>query len=280
MKISNHRTFISLRVFLKIAILCFIIFLMSLFNQIQDINQALILADKSGYQLSNLDILNSFKGGMGLISTFNMKIIIIPMFSILTMYIINTENDLVNVIRYKNRRNVWNKNVFIVLLSAFIMSTLLVVGGYLISGFFIKCYRNTWIIKSQSPYMLYDDTISWDILVNRLITYKVLIVLQVTTFFGLSCVGIFIRMLKLFIHDMYIFITILIMLVCETFGIVNFNFVSRIVVNSSNWLNITKIIVNNIYFILGFFLLYIWGRYIYIEKDQFIKINGVSGDIN
>ncbi|WP_346871253.1 hypothetical protein [Clostridium sp. UBA5119] len=267
MKLFKKGNYISSRELYTILIFCSIIFIITLYNPLYNMKSVLNLAINGGYELSNFDILHAFNG-WGLISKSSYIILIIPIFSALIIYIVDYNNSLIRRIRYKSRNRIWNKNITLILISAFLLSTLLVIGGYLISGVFVKGYNNTWNTELGLPYLTYGNTEIWNDLSNLLVTYKVLLVFWITTFFGLSFIGIFICTFQLFMRNVYVYLMVLTIVLVEVCNLFNFKLLESIVISPNKWVNPNRLIASNIYFLVGFLLLYFWGRYINSERDE------------
>lgn len=268
MKLFKKKFYISSQELSTILIFSLVIFILSFYRPIHLIEIYLNYSINDGLQLSNFDFLRSFGDYDGLIDYKNYILIIIPLFSVLIIYLIDTNNVLLKTIRYKNRNEVWNKNIFLIIISAFLLSILLVIGGYLISGVFLKGYNNTWNSELGLPYKLYGTTEIWSSLSSFLVTYKILLVFWTTTFLGLCFIGIFICTFKLFIPNTCVFFITIVMTIGDAIQGLKFNFIMGIEITSSNWVHTISIIANNIYFLVCFFVLYFWGRYIYSQKDQ------------
>jgi len=102
MKLFKKRNFISSRELYTILIISILIFILSLYRPLYFIKGQLNSAIANGYQLSNFDILCSFEEN-GLLDAFSFAFVIIPIFSALMIYVIDTNNSLIRVIRYKDR---------------------------------------------------------------------------------------------------------------------------------------------------------------------------------
>lgn len=268
MRLFKKRSYLSSRELYIILVFCIVIFILSLYRPLLFIKEDLNVAINSGFKLSNFDILCCFQTNNGLIDFQSYMFIIIPLFSALIIYIIDTNNSLLKIIKYKDRNTVWNKNILLILISAFLLSTLLVIGGYLVSGVILKGFNNTWNTELGLPYKIYGTTEIWSGLSNLLVTYKVILIFWITTFLGLSFIGVFICTFKLFIRNVYVYIIIIAVLFSDFYNVINFIIILKISINSNNWLHTSSIIINNIYFLVGFFVLYFWGRYINSQKDQ------------
>ncbi len=267
MKLFKKGNYISSRELYTILIFCIIIFIISLYNPLYNMRSVLNLAIHDGYELSNFDILHAFNG-WGLISKSSYMILIIPIFSALIIYIVDYNNSLIRRIRHKSRNRLWNKKIRLILISAFLLSTLLVIGGYLVSGVFLKGYNNTWNTKLGLPYFVYGNTEIWSSLSNLLVTYKVLLVFWITTFLGLCFIGIFICTFQLFMRNVYVYLMVLVIVLGEGSNLFNFKILESIVISRNKWINPSSLIANNICFLAGFLLLYFWGKYINSERDE------------
>ncbi|WP_346930171.1 hypothetical protein [Clostridium sp.] len=225
------------------------------------------MAINDGYQLSNFDILNAFNG-WGLISKSSYMILIIPIFSALIIYIVDYNNSLIKMIRHRSRNRLWNKKIRLILISAFLLSILLVIGGYLVSGVFVKGYNNTWNTELGLPYLIYGNTEIWSDLSNLLVTYKVILIFGITTFLGLCFIGIFICTFQLFMRNVYVYLIVLVIVLGEGCNLFNLKLLESIVITPNKWINPSSFISSNIYFLVGFLVLYFLGRYINSKRDQ------------
>ncbi len=267
MKLFKKRNFIFSRELYTILIISILIFILSFYRPLYFIKGQLNSAIANGYQLSNFDILCSFEEN-GLLDAFSFAFVIIPIFSALMIYVIDTNNSLIRVIRYKDRNKIWNRNILLVLVSAFLLSTLLVFGGYLASGLFVKGYNNTWNTELGLPYIIYGMTKIWPKLSSLLVTYKVIPIFWITIFLGLSFIGIFICTAKLFIRNVYVYAGIIAIVFGDIYGIFGIKLMLGVSMSSRNWLYPNSIIIGNMYFIIGIFVLYFMGKYINSKKDQ------------
>lgn len=270
MKPSKKRKFISSRELYTILITCTLIFMISLYRPLYFVKRDIGSAIANRYQLSNFDILCSFEGN-GLLDAFAYVFVIIPIFSALIIYLIDTNNSLIRSIRYGDRNKIWNKNVSLILISTLLLSVFLVIGGYLISGLFLKGYNNTWNTKLGYPYMIYGTTKIWPKLSMLLATYKVIPIFWITTFLGLSFIGILIYTLKLFIRNVYVYGAVMVIAFNDLYSILGFKVILGISISSKNWLYPRSIIIANIYFLVGIVVLYSIGRFMNSRKEQGIE---------
>lgn len=267
MKFFKNKLHISKRELSSIVAFSFSIFILSFYRLVLFLKEELMVAVENGFQLSNFDILFSFQS-TGIIDAYSFTFVIIPIFVLLVLFSIDYNNKTIRLIRYKNRKNLWNKNTAMILTSALLLSLLLVLGGYLVSGVILNGYNNTWNTEKGLPYLLYGTSKIWKNLSELLVSYKVLFIFGVTTFLGLSFVGLLVSTLKMLIHNIYVFFIIMAVLIIDIFGVFKFKILLGIAVSPIAWLHHDKILLYNIYFFVGAFVLYFIGRYINSTKDQ------------
>ena len=220
--------------------------------------------------LSNLDILYSFND-WGIICDTNFYLIIIPIFSALIIYIINYNNNFIRIIRFKTRDNLWNHKIFFIIIASLLLSIVLTGCGYLIGGIILKGFSYPWTLDNTMPYKVFEEHGMLSTIHSALATYKVLITFCTTTFLGLSFLGILICTLKLILNDVYVYIILMGLIVMEEYKIIGFKFITRVIVFPSYWLNPGSLIINYMFFLFGFFILYFVGRFINSKRDQCIS---------
>lgn len=270
MKPSNAGSLIRKRELKLILVFSLLILIVSLYRPLRFLSEDLAKAAYNGYKLSNFDMMTSFEGS-GNIDFNSYMFFIFPVFITLIIYIVNTNTHVLTTIRYKCRNRLWNKNIVLVLLSAFVISIMLVFGGYLISGLIVGGFNNVWNTQAGMPFYIYGTTKVWPALSQILVTRKVLSFLWITTFLGLVFVGTLICFCKLFIKDIYIYALIIGICFADNFGVFGVKLILGIALNPGSWINPITIIITNMYFILGFLVMYWIGKSISSKKDQCIE---------
>lgn len=270
MKPSKAEKLISKREIKIIVFFSILILIVSFYRPLIYLGEDLAKAAYNGYKLSNFDLMTSFEG-CGNIDFNTYMFLIFPVFTTLVIYIVNTNTHILTTIRYKCRNRLWNKNIALVILSALIISIMLVFGGYLISGLIVGGFNNVWSTGAGMPFAIYGATKVWPALSQILDTGKVLSFLWITTFLGLTFVGGLISVCKLIIKDIYIYVLIIAICFADNFGIFGFKLILGIALNPGNWINPITIIITNVYFLLVFLIMYWMGKYINSKKDQCIE---------
>ena len=258
-KRSNYKLYI-------IVIVSLIIFALSLLDPLFGVNHFMNIINYSGAKLSNLDIINNFHE-WGILCENNFILIIVPIFSALIIYIVDYQNKIITMIRYKNRNSIWGNKVSLVIGVAFLVSFILVFGGYLISGIFVKGYDNLWTTNLGIPYSIFGDTDKWLNLQGLLVTYKVLIILWTKIFLGLSFIGVTLCTFQLFMNNVFVYLGVIISVVLEGTRLVSLCIV-RLVTFPKNWVNPKSFILDDLFYLIGFIVLFLIGRYINCKRDQ------------
>ncbi|MFR1709713.1 MAG: hypothetical protein ACLSV2_12495 [Clostridium sp.] len=267
MNSSKKENCISLRELRIIIGFCIVIFLLSFYRPLRFLKDNINIALDNNFQLSNFDILSSFQD-VGNVDFISYMYIIIPLFVTLIIYVVDTNNGLIRMIRYGDRNRIWNKNILLILASSFLLSILLVIGGYLVSGIILGSYKNLWNTETGLPYLLYGKTKIWGNLSQLLVSHKVIFIFWIMTFLGLSFIGAFICTIKLFIRNIYVYIILIAIAFGDFFNIFNFSLIAKISVSQREWTHPQSITFNIIYFLVGFLIFYFYGKYINSQKDQ------------
>lgn len=256
---------------INLILLCSaIIFILAVARPFIYRKEDLELAKKFGYQLSNFDIICSFNNE-GILDFQNYMYVIIPLFSAIIIYMVNINRSLIRVLRYGSKNKVWNKNFLLGIVVAFILSTLLVIGGYLVSGIILKGYNNTWNTENGLPYKMLGNTEMWITVSHILVSYKVFLIFLITTFLGLCLVASIINTINLFIPSAYVYLIIIVILLLEYFDVYKFSIIKQIAISSKDWIYTSSLVAKNLNFILLIIGMYFWGKYINLKKDQFIE---------
>lgn len=260
---------------LRIVLFCSVIFLLSLLRPILFFQDNLSLFQSGGIKLSNFDFICSFQGD-GIVDFNNYIFVIIPLYSVMITFILDEVGGMISTIRFGSRSRLWNTKVLYVVTSAFILSTLLIIGTYLISGLFIGTYSNVWNTELGFPYKIFGTTSKWLGLSTLLTTPKVLLVFWSTTFLGLLFIGLFICMMKGIVSNLYIYLSIIIILFVDFFNMLGVTVIRQISVTGNQWLNVGIIFKSDIYFLLSISVFYLMGRYITLSKDQYLGRTGIK----
>lgn len=260
---------------LRIVIFCSVIFLLALLRPMLFFQDNLSLFQSGGAQLSNFDFICSFQGD-GIVDFNNYIFVIIPLYSVMITFVLDEVGGMISTIRFGSRSRLWNTKVLYVATSAFILSTLLIIGTYLVSGLFLGTYSNAWNTGLGLPYKIFGTTSKWLGLSTLLTTPKVLLVFWITTFLGFLFIGLFICMMKVIMSNLYIYLSIIIILFMDFFNILGVTVIRQISVTGNQWLNIGSIFFNSLYFIFGIVVFYLLGKYINLEKDQYLGRTGIK----
>lgn len=240
---------------------------LSLINPLISVNYLKDILIYTGSQLTNLDIINNFRE-WGILCEGNFLFIIIPIFSALIIYLVHGENKIINMIRHKNRNSVWHTKVSLIIVSAFVVSFILVFGGYLISGLFIKGYNNLWTTNLGIPYSIFGDTDKWLNLQGLLVTHKVLVILWTKLFWGLSFIGLALCTLQLFMSNVFVYMFMVTLLVLERTRLISSFIILRMVTYPGIWANPKFFVLDDLFYLIGFITLFFIGSFINCKRDQ------------
>lgn len=258
----------------------FIIFILAMTRPIIFESQYAYLASNSGYKLSNFDVLCSFEN-IGVLDFNNYMFIIIPLFMIVMIYLLNKNNSLVYVARFKSRSDIWYKRTRFSLKSSFILSVILVIGSYLVSLVMLGGFQNEWNTINGIPYIILGNTEQWAQTCEFLVSYKILLIFLITTFLGLMFLSTLLNILRLIFSSVMSYIIMISILLIEYFKIVKFPIIMGICMKANDWLNIESIIFKYLYFGIGILIMVCLGAYISEKKDQFVdNKKNVWGRIN
>lgn len=224
-------------------------------------------------KLSVFDMLCDVYKGLGVMGISRYMCFIIPAFAFTLISIVDIDNKLFCIVRYKFRKSIWNKQVSYTIVLALIYSFIVVIGGYIVSGIFIGSFENSWASDKGLVYKLMDNPQNWNDISSRFSSYKILINLFISNFLGLSSIGLFICAGKLFLKNQYVWLILIIGMflygVSGKFSIV----LRQMTINLANWIEPSTIIRNNIYLALIIIMLYMVGEAISDRKDILTEYN-------
>jgi len=222
-----------------------------------------------GIKISIFDMLCDVYKGLGIIGSHSYSLVIIPVFSWMLVSIIDCDNKNICVFRYTYRKNIWNKQVFSIIILSFVYSIIIIFLGYLLSGFFTQSFNNTWTSTSGIIYKLLNQPDNWDTIAQNFSSYKILAYIFISNFLGLTSIGMLICVLKMFMKNTYVLAIIImqmyIAILFEKFSIV----FKQMIVSLPNIVYPIFILKNDIYLIFFIVTLYILGNYV-IEKKDFL----------
>lgn len=138
----------------------FIIFILAMARPIIFQSQYDYLASNSGYKLSNFDIICSFEN-IGVLDFNNYMFVIIPLFTIIMIYIFNKNSSLVYVTRFESRVDIWFRRNIFSFKAALILSFVLVIGSYLLSLLMLGGFQNEWNTINGIPFKILGNTQKW-----------------------------------------------------------------------------------------------------------------------
>lgn len=267
MKFFKGSMRISKREILLITAVAFITLGAVLYRPFTFLKTDLLKAASLGYELSNFDFLYSFLSS-GTLDNMSYLFVITPIFIVSTIYLINSNNYIIKQVRYHDRDNHWGKNTWLAIVMALILTLVLVLGSYLISGIVYGGFSNNWSLESGYPYFLLSATKIWPALKSMLVTSKMLPLFLITTFAGFLFMGMLVNVLKLYVNDFYTFIIVEALMFLDWMNILKFKTLSRIQLFPYNWAEPGIIYKNIIVFIIGFVILYFWGKARNGKMDQ------------
>ncbi|MED4515055.1 hypothetical protein P9247_03040 [Bacillus subtilis] len=220
-------------------------------------------------KLSIFDFLSDLNGIMGLTNKNVMVFILIPFICLTILLIMKREETYNRIIKLPSRTSVWNKTVIISLVYTFILTFILVLGGYLIGGL-IFGYENKWIgTNGQITVLLNNNKIpNPEQYLNKLSTFNVLTIIFLTKFLCLSIIALSTAIIKTIIKNSSL--TLLCICIYSYIDAMYLNpslFINKSILDVNNWLNLRNVLINNVYFIILLFALYFIGRELYSKKD-------------
>lgn len=217
--------------------------------------------------VSIFDMLCDVYKQLGMIGSHTYSLIIIPIFSLMLISIIDCDKKNVCIIRYNSRNNIWNKQLFCVIIISLIFSITIVFLGYLVSGLCINGFNNTWTSTEGIIYKLLNNPSDWDRISSNFSTYKVLLFTFTSTFLGLVSFGMLICVLKLFLKNQYVLLIVIVQMyvpiLFRKFSII-FN---QMIVNLPNLVYPKSIFANDVYLVFLIVALYKLGQYAIEKKD-------------
>ncbi len=223
------------------------------------------------FEKGEVSILDSVSDLEGTIGTSNMGIlffIVIPSFMVLVMKLIDNEELVEKIIKNNSRIRVWNKNVILVFITSILITFIIVVLGYCLSGVILGSFENKWTSDQGNFYKLIKDKENFLMYAKNLGTIKVLSMLFITKLLGLIIIGLLVTILKAIIKS-----NSLIFIILTIFGMIDGYFVEfsllyqKLSITITGWVNVISVIINNIYLLIIVVALYFLGREIYSRKD-------------
>ncbi|MCY7834362.1 hypothetical protein MOD54_06075 [Bacillus spizizenii] len=220
-------------------------------------------------QLSIFDFLSDLNGIMGLTNKNVMIFILIPIICLTVLLIMKQEETYNKIIKLPSRKSVWNQHVIISLVYIFLLTFTLVFGGYIIGGL-IFGFDNKWIGNTgQITVLLNENKIPHpEHYLDKLSTFNILIIIFSTKFLCLSIVALITAIIKTIIKNSSL--TLLCICIYSYIDAMYLNpslFINKSIIDVNNWLNLRSVLINNIYFIILLFAVYLIGRELYSRKD-------------
>lgn len=220
-------------------------------------------------QLSIFDFLSDLNGYMGLTNKNVMIFILIPFICFTILFIMNQEETYNKIIKLQSRKSVWNKTVLMSLVYIFVLTFILVLGGYIIGGL-IFGFDNNWVGNNgQITILLNENKVpNPEVYLNRLSTFNILITIFFTKFLCLSIISLITVIIKTVIKKSSL--TLLCICIYSYVDAMYLNpslFINKSIIDINNWLNLRSVLMNDMYFIILLFALYLIGRELYSRKD-------------
>lgn len=157
-----------------------------------------------GLNIGPLDILCNINNGVGILGYPSQIMIIIPTYLYLLINIINFDDTNMYILRNESRREIWNNQVLNSIFLAFIISIIVVIGGYLLCGFLLNDFQNYWADSNGFNYYIKGNDYNWESAVKNFNTIKVLFLVFIGFFIGLGYLGVLVSTMRNIFHSKYI----------------------------------------------------------------------------
>ena len=228
-------------------------------------NKILVSAMPEGIKLSIFDLIILPTGG-GIASTMSLSFPVMPIFCFLLINILNFGNNNHVIIKEKSRKEIWNKQCKLILIVSFIYSVVIIAVGYISSGLILSDFANKWNSNESYIYNLLGNTEKWDQITGVIDTPKLLLLIFIGVFLGLSAIGFFIGLLKINLNNKYIYLILIVLIFSDAIN--SFSFIlKQMTLTYNNWIDPKSIILNFMYLILVIVVCYMIGKNIIINKD-------------
>ncbi|PEI67984.1 hypothetical protein [Bacillus wiedmannii] len=222
------------------------------------------------YEMSVFDLVTDLTGQAGSSNMAILVFLITPFVTFSILNYIDKQERYNKLLKMGSRKKVWTSNVISILYFSLLLTIIIVLGGYLFSGIILGSFENSWVSEKGAFYELLEkeDKNNFDYYVVNLGTLKIISILFLTKFLGLSVLGILVAIMKTLLKNNFLVVIVILLLSYIDGYFLQYSLLmQKMVINVNNWKNFLSIFINQIYLLILIFSFYFWGREIYSKKD-------------
>lgn len=204
-----------------------------------------------------------------LVTPVSFSILTVPLFLIVLYYCIHPYLDINRIVRYKNRKQLFSKLLFSLLITTILFVIFYIVIGFLYGWLVTKSLSNPYNTMNGVPYILYGDEIDLDWFNTPYMIFRILSI-EISAFLviGILCT-IFFILIKNFVFAFFIVESLLLIDLSLASLNINSFFTKYAVISISNWGGFNQLFGILLYF-SGVSIILLIILYITITKIDFL----------